>query len=224
MAEVIKNLDWSVLTDMFINAIPALLCITVHELSHGWTAYLLGDMTAKRMGRLTINPFKHIDPLGLLMMIVCRFGWAKPVPVNMRNFKNPKQGMAITALAGPASNILFACICFLIYGFSYYWIYTTKWGDTILTLLYTTAYINVALALFNILPIPPLDGSKILFSFMSDDKYMMLMRYERFGMLLLILIAITGVSGSYLTNAVNFLIEHMFVLAQWAFDLVLKFV
>ncbi len=217
MAEIFRNLDWSILSDLLINAVPALLCITIHEFSHGLVAYYLGDMTAKRSGRLSLNPLKHIDPFGLLMMIVFRFGWAKPVPVNMYNFKNPKRGMAITALAGPVSNIIFACVCLLIYGLFYLPLYARSWGDTLLTLIYTTAYINVALALFNIIPIPPLDGSKVLFSLIPNDKYMMLMRYERYGMILLMMIVFTGISGSYLTNAVAFVMDRLFVLADWAF-------
>ena len=100
---VMRNLDWSVPVQMLLSVIPALLCITLHELSHGFVAYKLGDNTAKDMGRLTLNPIKHLDIFGLLMMVVFKFGWAKPVPVNMRNFKHPKRGMALTALAGPAA-------------------------------------------------------------------------------------------------------------------------
>ena len=209
---------------MLINAIPALACITVHEFSHGLAAYYLGDPTAKRMGRLSLNPIKHIDVLGLIMLIVCRFGWAKPVPVDMRYFKNPKAGMALTALAGPLSNIIFSAVCFLIYGFAYAFLYTSSAGDIILSLIYATAYINISLALFNIIPIPPLDGSKILFSLMPDDKYMLLMRYERYGMILLLFIIYTGISGSYLSNAVGFVVDRMFMLAEWTFSIALKFV
>ena len=101
-----KGLDWTVLRDMLISVIPALLCITVHELSHGFAALLLGDTTARDAGRLTLNPVRHIDIMGLIMMIVFRFGWAKPVPVDMRRFRNPKAGMALCAAAGPFSNIV----------------------------------------------------------------------------------------------------------------------
>ena len=114
-----RGLDWSYIVDMVIRVIPALICITLHELSHGIVAYWMGDDTAKRMGRLTLNPVKHIDWWGLLMMVLFRFGWAKPVPVNMYRFKNPKRGMAITALAGPLSNILIAVVCLVLYGLLY---------------------------------------------------------------------------------------------------------
>ena len=98
--DVMRNLDWSVITNMLMSVIPALVCITLHELSHGYVAYKLGDNTAKSMGRLTLNPIKHIDIVGLIMMVAFKFGWAKPVPVDMRNFKHPKRDMAITALTG----------------------------------------------------------------------------------------------------------------------------
>ena len=188
MVNFIRNLDWSVLTDILARVIPALICITFHELAHGFTAYLLGDRTAKDQGRLTLNPVKHIDVFGLLMMIICKFGWAKPVPVNMYNFKKPKLHMAITALAGPLSNILLAVVVFFILG-----LITTPLGyisspelkTYIFEMIYTTAYLNIALAVFNMLPIPPLDGSKILFSLLPEKAYFVLMRYERYGMLIL---------------------------------------
>ena len=101
-----EGLDWSYLTNILLSIIPALICITLHELSHGFVAYKLGDTTAKDAGRLTLNPIKHLDIMGILMMVVFHFGWAKPVPVNMYRFKNPKQGMAITAVAGPLMNVL----------------------------------------------------------------------------------------------------------------------
>jgi len=168
--------------------IPALLCITIHELAHGFTAYKLGDRTAKDMGRLTLNPIKHIDPLGLLMMLVMRFGWAKPVPVNMRNFKHPKRYMAITALAGPVSNILLAIVFMLLFGLFFTSFTGFDAGATIADILFNAIYISIALAVFNMLPIPPLDGSKVLFSVLPEESYIKLMRYERFGMIALMVI------------------------------------
>ena len=105
-----NGLDWSYLLNIVLSVVPALLCITFHEVSHGCVAYRLGDPTAKNAGRLTLNPLKHIDMMGLLMMVVFKFGWAKPVPVNMMRFRNPKRGMALTALAGPVSNVLLALV------------------------------------------------------------------------------------------------------------------
>ena len=109
------QLRWDVLWETLVTVASCVLCITFHETCHGLTAYFLGDPTAKRAGRLSLNPMKHIDVFGLIMLAVAKFGWAKPVPVNMRNFRNPKAGMAITALAGPASNALLAALALMCY-------------------------------------------------------------------------------------------------------------
>ena len=178
------------LLDIAIIAIPALICITIHELAHGYVAYRLGDNTAKDMGRLTLNPIKHIDPIGLAMILVIGFGWAKPVPVNMGNFKNPKVGMALTALAGPLSNIILAFI--VIFIFVLLPAPQDMTGVFIMQIIVRMALLNVALAIFNMLPIPPLDGSKILFSLLPENLYYKLMRYERYGMILLLAIMLLG--------------------------------
>lgn len=216
-SDVIGNLNWSVLTDMLLAVIPALICITLHELSHGFVAYKLGDNTAKNMGRLTLNPIKHIDIFGLIMMIVFKFGWAKPVPVNMRNFKKPKRDMAITALAGPLSNVLICCVVLFIYGLVYLPcnLAGTEFAGSLLYAVYITAYLSIALAIFNIIPIPPLDGSKVLFSLMSDEGYMKLMRYERYGMLLLLALIVTDVLGNPLYAATEFVFDKLFIFAEW---------
>ena len=216
-SDVIGNLNWSVLTDMLLAVIPALICITLHELSHGFVAYKLGDNTAKNMGRLTLNPIKHIDIFGLIMMVVFKFGWAKPVPVNMRNFKNPKRDMAITALAGPLSNVLICCVVLFIYGLVYLPcnLAGTEFAGSLLYAVYITAYLIIALAIFNIIPIPPLDGSKVLFSLMSDEGYMKLMRYERYGMLLLLALIVTDVLGNPLYAATEFVFDKLFIFAEW---------
>ena len=221
MGNIFRNLDWSVLTDLLYAVLPALVCITLHELAHGFVAYKLGDNTAKYAGRLTLNPLKHMDLVGLLMMVVVHFGWAKPVPVDMRNFKNPKRGMAITALAGPVANLLITSIALLLYGLLYaFWVGTSV-GGFVLDLLYITAYLSLSLAIFNLLPIPPLDGSKVLFSVASDRTYGQLMRYERYGMILLIVIMVTGALTNILGTVLDFLFGKFFLLAQWANHLTL---
>ena len=168
-----NGLDWSYLLNIVLSVVPSLLCITFHEVSHGYIAYRLGDTTAKDAGRLTLNPLKHIDPMGLLMMIVFKFGWAKPVPVNMMRFRNPKRGMALTALAGPVSNVLLALVFLFLYGLLYRALYSVQ---PLLDMIWLTAYISLALAIFNIIPVSPLDGSKVLFALLPDAAYAKLMR------------------------------------------------
>ncbi len=182
---------------------PALFCITFHELSHGFVAYRLGDDTAKRAGRLTLNPIKHIDIMGLIMMVVFHFGWAKPVPINMYKFKDPKKGMAVTALAGPVSNLILAVVFMFFYGVLYYPIHGTAAGGYVLQMLTLGAYISTGLAIFNFIPIPPLDGSKVLLAVLSDQTYAKLMRIERYGMLLLVALVASGILGKPLSAAVS---------------------
>lgn len=190
-----NDMDWLSLVEMLLTVVSALLCITVHECSHGLAAYKLGDPTAKNAGRLTLNPIKHIDIFGLLMMLTVHVGWAKPVPVDMRYFKRSKRGMAITALAGPISNFVLALMVGTIFSFLYA---SEEAGTFLLGLLGLNGYglllqmlinlvvMNVGLGIFNLFPIPPLDGSKILFSFLPVKIYHTILRYERYVMVVLI--------------------------------------
>lgn len=216
-----QGLDWSYLTDMIISIIPALICITFHETCHGLTAYVMGDPTAKRAGRLSLNPIKHIDWMGLAMMVVFQFGWAKPVPVNMMNFKNPKRGMAVTALAGPLSNVVLCAVMLAIYG-PLYILSAVGYGGESLSVITrmagTTAYLSMALAIFNLIPIPPLDGSKILYSVISDEKYMKLMYYERYGMILMLILVSTGILGTPLSFVTESVFDLLFPIAQTTAD------
>lgn len=220
-------MDWSVLTNLLLSVVPALICITLHELAHGYVAYRLGDDTAKRAGRLTLNPLRHIDIMGLLMMIVFKFGWAKPVPVNMWKFKNPKKGMAITAAAGPIANLLIALVFLFLYGFLFALLHrpgrSLNW---LLEMLYITAYLSIALAIFNIIPIPPLDGSKVLFSCISDRSYTKLMYYERYGMIILLVLVLllSRTSLDPLSRAAYWVMDKLFFAANWGFGLAKLFV
>ena len=220
-----NGLDWSVLTNILVSVIPALLCITLHELAHGFVAYKLGDDTAKKMGRLTLNPIKHIDVFGLVMMVVFKFGWAKPVPVDMRKFRHPKRDMAITAAAGPLCNVVLTCVLLFVYGLIFYPLSRaeTQLADLVLQTVLTAAYLSIALAIFNIIPIPPLDGSKVLFSFLSEKNYWRLMRYERYGMIILLIAVATDVLGTPLSNVTGAVFQFLFGIAQFSYELVMKF-
>lgn len=218
--EIIKNgFDFTNLLERLSDVIPFLICITLHELSHGLVAYRLGDDTAKRAGRLTLNPLKHLDPIGLLMMLKVRFGYAKPVPVNMYRFRNPKRGMAITALAGPVSNVVITVVFLILYGALLAPLGRTKAGNYVLDMLYLTAYMSMGLAVFNILPVPPLDGSKVVFSLLPENSYRSLMRYERYGSLILLALAWTGVLSKPLSFAIRWAFMRLVPLVEWSWRL-----
>lgn len=210
----VRQLDFSFLTDTLLILLASLLCITVHEFSHGLTAYWMGDRTAKSQGRLSLNPIRHIDPMGLLLMAVARFGWAKPVPVNMRNFAKPRLGMALTALAGPVSNILFAFVTLLLRGALMLLLAELKnplWLLTIMDFLAYLVILNCGLAVFNLFPIPPLDGSKVLAAFLPLRLYRLLMKVERYGMIVLAALLLTDLLDTplfYLRNTLLSFLER----------------
>ena len=189
-----EQFDWAGLLSAVFRVLGVLVCLTVHETCHGLAALALGDPTAKRMRRLSLNPLHHIDWLGLASMFLCGFGWAKPVPVDMRYFKRPKAGMAVTALAGPASNFLLAML--LLFFASLTARLAAGEGAALLYgFLVNTALLSVGLGLFNLVPIPPLDGSKVLFALLPERAYYTLMRYERYGMAVLLLLVWLDVGG-----------------------------
>ena len=162
-------LDFGSLESILLRLAAVFLCLTIHETCHGLAAYALGDPTAKRAHRLSLNPLRHIDWIGFFMMIVAGFGWAKPVPVNPNYFKKPKEGMAITALAGPVSNFLLALALLLAARLVYLRaLMTGTLPETLFSFLVNTASLSVGLGLFNLVPIPPLDGAKVLFSLLPD--------------------------------------------------------
>ncbi len=191
--------DVSGIAEFVILLSALLISFTVHETSHALTAYALGDKTAKAYGRISLNPLKHIDIIGFLMILVAGFGWAKAVPVDMRNFKDPKKGMAITSLAGPLSNIALAFIsCFLIFVLSKFDIY----NDYVFYFLSVMLVYNCSLAMFNFLPVSPLDGSKILFAFLPQKYYYKLMYLERYGFIILLIIINLPAFNGFLSNGV----------------------
>ncbi|NLU24986.1 MAG: site-2 protease family protein [Clostridiales bacterium] len=209
LQELWNALDFGTLRDLLVRLVSVFLCLTIHETCHGLAAYALGDPTAKRMHRLSLNPLRHIDWFGLLMMVVAGFGWAKPVPVDSRYFKKPKQGMALTALAGPVSNLLLALL--LLFGAKQIYLRASysQLNQDIFSSLLTTALLSIGLGLFNLIPIPPLDGSKVLFALLPDRQYNFILKYERIGMLVMLALVFLNVGSSYLTSAIRFVFNGM---------------
>lgn len=192
MTELMENIR------QIATVLPALLVsVTLHELSHGLTAYVLGDPTAKRMGRLTLNPLKHIDPMGLLMLFFFRFGWAKPVPFNPNYFGNRKMGTLAVALAGPLSNLLIAAISMFVYVLA-----PSFLGGFFGTLV----QFNILFAVFNMLPVPPLDGSKIVASLLPLHLESFFWKYERYGYVVLLFLAVSGMIGALITPAYQYIL------------------
>ena len=194
---------WQVTAQVLAIVFVILCILPLHEYAHGWVAGKLGDPTARLERRLTLNPLASVDPVGTVWLFLFGFGWAKPVPVDPRHFKRPKQGMALTALAGPASNFLLALLAMALSRVIYqYFPYSRGGALAFEFLLYTLAPLSIGLGLFNLLPIPPLDGSKVLGAFLPDTTYFGLMRYERFGMFLLLALSWFGVTGDLISGAI----------------------
>ena len=185
-------------------ALVVLLTIPFHESAHALVSHWLGDDTAVRAGRLSLNPMRHFDPLGALCMLVGGVGWAKPVSINPYNYKNPKVGMAVSAAAGPISNLLLAWVSMILYKICYY----SGAGDAVPFIemfLYYMITMNLSLAVFNLIPVPPFDGSRIFLLFLPEKLYFKLMKYERYIMIALLAAVWMGLLDAplyYLNNAV----------------------
>lgn len=194
------------LMNMLINLPAIIIAITFHEVAHGYAAEAMGDDTAARAGRLTLNPIKHIDPLGLLSMILFRFGWAKPVPINPNNFKDRKKGVLLVSLSGCGTNLILAFISLavitVVQGFA---------CPLLNQILYSFYIYNLIFGIFNLLPIPPLDGSHVLEQFLPLRARMVYNRYARYGMFVLILLLWTGMVGRIIWPAIN-LIDSLYKL------------
>ena len=204
--------------------IPCVLfALTFHEFAHGWVANKMGDDTAKNFGRLTLNPLKHLDIFGTICMIFFSFGWAKPVPINSRKFRNPKWGMALTAAAGPLMNIIVAFISAFVFRLLclvFVNVYpqsdiAANLQQVILTLFFTFHYLNLYLGIFNlIIPIPPFDGSRIVFIFLPTKWYFGIMKYERYILIGLLILFWTGVISVPISGLVSTVSDAMLRLTE----------
>jgi Zn-dependent protease len=200
-----------IIRELAIVAIPLLAGITLHEVAHGYVAYRFGDPTAKNAGRLTLNPLKHLDPLGTMVLVLTRMiGWAKPVPINPSYFENPRKGIFWVSLAGPAANFALALIFYLL--FNIFAIIQPAlgggYGETILApamlICFYGIIINIILGIFNLFPIPPLDGSKMLATFLPGRLAGQYMQLEKYGFILLILLIFLGVFRLLFSNVIDF--------------------
>jgi Zn-dependent protease len=190
-----------------------ILAFTVHEFAHAWAADRLGDPTARRMGRLTLEPWVHVDAIGLLMLMLYRFGWAKPVPVNPHNMRDPGKGMALTALAGPVSNIAMGAVFALLWSMRVPQLFGPALAPHVVAMLQAGLAINASLAVFNLLPLPPLDGSRIV-SWLADTERLGWWQWlESYGPLVLMLVLVSGIGGMLIAGPADGLIG---VLLSWA--------
>ncbi|HAA42683.1 MAG TPA: site-2 protease family protein [Ruminiclostridium sp.] len=203
------------LEEILIRIPVLLITVTVHELSHGYAAWLLGDPTAKNEGRLSLNPLKHLDPVGTIMIIFSRIGWAKPVPVNPAYFKNRKRGTILVSIAGPLSNLVMAFAGVLLY------LVLFRIGlmeeSIFMKFLLSFFITNISLAAFNLLPVPPLDGSRILSGVLPDKRYFGIMKYERYiGMVfLLVVLVFPDVLGEVLNYLIMPVLRGMIRCAEF---------
>lgn len=193
ISEILSG-NFAVVVYMVIaRAIVVFLCLPVHELCHGLAAYKLGDDTAKKLGRLSFNPIAHLDPIGTIMIFLFGIGYAKPVPINPLKFKDYRKGVALTALAGPVSNLVMAFIAAFISAALDHFFGSVAVVSILASLISLTASINISLAVFNLLPIPPLDGSRVLAVILPDRLYEKYFRYERYIMIALMILLFTGI-------------------------------
>ncbi len=203
----------NIIADTILLFVPIMFSITVHEACHGLAAYKFGDPTAKLAGRLTLNPIKHIDPVGLLVLFVTRMiGWAKPVPVDPRYFKHPRRDMMWVALAGPASNLSLAVVFALIYKFAGGYLVSSEALYPLRFMLEVAVWINVGLAVFNLIPIPPLDGGRVVAGLLPPDKANEWDKVEQYGFIIVLGLVFLGATKVVIVPIVRLIGNFLFSL------------
>lgn len=215
-----SSLNTTIVSLIYI--LPAiLLALTFHEFAHGYVSYRLGDPTPKTEGRLSFNPLRHLDPVGTLFLIIFKFGWAKPVQVNPYYYKNPKRDMAIVAAAGPLTNFVLAFVSFIFMAViaKSPGLLDSAAANFIYQFLYILALINIGLGIFNLLPFPPLDGSKVLGAILPENLYFSYMRFEQYGFIVIMLLLFAGV----LTGPLNTLRIGLINMMQTGADILTSF-
>ena len=191
--------------DMLTMLPGILIALTFHEFAHGLAAYAMGDDTAKNAGRLSLDPMKHIDPIGVIMLFIMRFGWAKPVPINENNFRHERLGLFFVSIAGITMNLILALIFQLILFFTADIVQLSAYVDVMRGIV----WINIMLAAFNLLPIPPLDGSKIIYTFLPRNLRFTFYKYESYGSIILIILLLTGGISLLLNPVISALISFL---------------
>ncbi|MBQ3161685.1 MAG: site-2 protease family protein [Oscillospiraceae bacterium] len=199
------------ITEILIHGIILLIAFPIHECAHALVAKWLGDDTAEKQGRITLNPLKHLDLFGTVLMLFAGFGWAKPVPINPNNFKKRKLGMALSSLAGPVSNLILAYIAMILSKILLY----TETSEELSIILINAMLINVGLAVFNLIPVPPLDGSRILLLILPEKLYFKVMKYENIIFIILFAIIWFGLLDTPLAYLQVKALEIMYFLSGW---------
>lgn len=224
--DVIRSLAYGYHVDVWqiaaqvVSIVFVILCILpLHEFAHGWVANKLGDPTAKLEGRLTLNPLASVDPMGTVALILFGFGWAKPVPVDSRYFKKPRRDMALTALAGPVSNLLAALVGAVFVTLLIAFAPANGVTQFLLNMLYYYVVVNISLAVFNLIPLPPLDGSRIVGAFLSSRALYTYYRYQNIFVMVMFVLLLSGAMAGPLSTVQNFFVRIIFALAEAPFRL-----
>lgn len=224
-----SGFDRNYLIQILLSLPVIILALCVHETAHGWVAYKLGDPTAKNLGRLTLNPLKHLDPIGFLAMLIIGIGWARPVPINTRNFKNPRVGMALSGIAGPVSNFIMGLVSILLYVVTWTIAVIVGQHQAALALeilemfFYISALLNFSLAIFNLIPVPPFDGSRFAYILLPTKWYFKVMKYERYTGLIIIavLLVLSHFGINPISIVVGFIIDVILTVCQIPVSLIL---